>query len=248
MAPLEIAVIVLGTVAVRLLSGTDRSCARRRLAALRPAPARTPRLPGLLSRQALHWSVPFVPALTLTLIVGPFAGFAAGVPIGCALWWGLRRADTPNSRLGRAGAAAGLPIAIDLLVAGLRAGGSMTEVLTAVTDAVSGPIGRPLGEVAEQLRLGADPAAAWRGVDGPPELTAVGRALARAADSGAPIADILERQAAEIRGASRNAALARSQRLGVLVVAPLGLCFLPAFVLIGIVPLAAGLVSGLALS
>jgi hypothetical protein len=40
-------------------------------------------------------------------------------------------------------------------------------------------------------------------------------------------------------------AVARSQRVGVLVVAPLGLCFLPAFVLIGVVPLAAGLVGGL---
>ncbi|MFD0804371.1 type II secretion system F family protein, partial [Streptomonospora algeriensis] len=110
-----------------------------------------------------------------------------------------------------------------------------------------GPLGRSLGGVAEQLRLGADPRAAWRSAADTEEFAAIGRALARTSESGAPVATVLERHAAELRDTARVRALTRTQRLGVLSAAPLGVCFLPAFVLIGVVPLAAGLVSGLAL-
>ena len=44
-----------------------------------------------------------------------------------------------------------------------------------------------------------------------------------------------------VRAALTDAAEARAQRAGVLIAAPLGLCFLPAFVLVGIVPLVATL-------
>ncbi|MFD0891079.1 type II secretion system F family protein, partial [Streptosporangium algeriense] len=59
--------------------------------------------------------------------------------------------------------------------------------------------------------------------------------------SGAPVADILTRLADDARQEARSAASAAALRVGVQAVAPLGLCFLPAFVCLGIVPVVAGL-------
>jgi pilus assembly protein TadC len=62
------------------------------------------------------------------------------------------------------------------------------------------------------------------------------RALGRALDSGAPVATTVAAVADEQRRRRRWAAEAAARRAGVLAVAPLALCFLPAFVLLGVVP------------
>ncbi|MCU1692975.1 MAG: hypothetical protein JWM64_2066, partial [Frankiales bacterium] len=49
------------------------------------------------------------------------------------------------------------------------------------------------------------------------------------------------RLAAEARASATARAEQRARRAGVLAVAPLGLCFLPAFVLLGVVPVVVGL-------
>jgi pilus assembly protein TadC len=69
------------------------------------------------------------------------------------------------------------------------------------------------------------------------------RAMSRAAQSGAPVADVLTRLADDAREALRAESVASARRVGVMAVAPLGLCFLPAFVLLGIIPVIAGLAS-----
>ncbi|MUL39653.1 type II secretion system F family protein [Streptomonospora sp. PA3] len=247
---LETGVVALGTAAVLLLRGEPaRDRALRRLGRLAPAgPPPRPRARTRLSRVLLLWGVPCAPVATLLAVAGPPAAVLVGLPIAAALRWRLARADPPaGSRTDRARVLAGLPVAVDLLAAGLRAGGALEDVLAAVADGVGGPLGKALGGVAEQLRLGADPRAVWRSADGTEEFEAIGRALARASESGAPVAALLERHATELRDTARARALTRTQRLGVLSAAPLGLCFLPAFVLIGVVPLAAGLVSDLTL-
>ncbi|GAA1786121.1 type II secretion system F family protein [Streptomonospora arabica] len=250
MGLVETSVVALGTAAVLLLRGESaRSRALRRLRRLRPAePERTERAHGDPRRLMLLWGVPCAPAATLLFVVGPLAAVLVGLPIAAALRWRLARGDRHTvSRADRARMLAGLPVAVDLLVAGLRSGVALENALGAVAAAVGGPLGHSLGEVADQLRLGADPRAAWAAAADTEEFAAIGRALVRASESGAPVAAILERHAAEIRDTARVRALARTQRLGVLSAAPLGLCFLPAFVLIGVVPLAASLISGLTL-
>ncbi|MDT0304033.1 type II secretion system F family protein [Streptomonospora wellingtoniae] len=250
MGLVEVSVIALGTAAVLLLrGGSARSRALRRLRRLRPPdPPRPAHAHGVPLRLLLHWGVPCAPAATLLLAAGPLAAILVGVPIAAALRWRLAQGDRHTvSRADRARVLAGLPVAVDLLVSGLRAGGALEDALGAVAMSLRGPLGRSLGEVAEQLRLGAEPRAAWAAAADTEEFAAIGRALARASESGAPVAAILERHAAEIRDTARVRALARTQRLGVLSAAPLGLCFLPAFVLIGVVPLAASLISGLTL-
>jgi pilus assembly protein TadC len=72
------------------------------------------------------------------------------------------------------------------------------------------------------------------------------RAALRSASSGASLASVAADTAAEVRAAARDLAAARGQRASVLITGPLGLCFLPAFLALGVVPVVIGLAAGLA--
>jgi pilus assembly protein TadC len=98
--------------------------------------------------------------------------------------------------------------------------------------------------VAAALAVGSPPGEAWAalaGAGGDDVLGPAARALARAADGGAPVAAAVSRLAAEARADARARGEQAARRVGVLAVAPLGLCFLPAFVLLGVVPVIVGL-------
>jgi len=75
-----------------------------------------------------------------------------------------------------------------------------------------------------------------------PELAPVATAMVRVWDSGAAIADSLHRVAADLRAARRAHLLTRARVVGVRAVLPLGLCFLPGFLLIGVLPVVASLI------
>ncbi|MGX5658004.1 type II secretion system F family protein, partial [Geodermatophilus nigrescens] len=92
---------------------------------------------------------------------------------------------------------------------------------------------------AARLRLGAAPLAAWAST--PAELAGLGRVLVRAGESGTQAAGALRVLAAETRQAARSDAEAAVRRAGVWVLAPLGACFLPAFVCLGIAPMVIGI-------
>ena len=70
----------------------------------------------------------------------------------------------------------------------------------------------------------------------PPEAARIGDAVARSVDSGAAVARALSRVADDLRSARAATVEATASRVGVLIVLPLGLCFLPAFVFAGIAP------------
>jgi hypothetical protein len=87
-----------------------------------------------------------------------------------------------------------------------------------------------------ELRLGGEPADAWEHVAGIAGGDRLATAAVRSARSGAAMASALSRFADDLRSDRAAAAEAAARRAGVLVVLPLGLCFLPAFVLAGLVP------------
>ncbi|MCW2599061.1 MAG: type secretion system protein, partial [Frankiales bacterium] len=70
-------------------------------------------------------------------------------------------------------------------------------------------------------------------------------ALTRAAEGGAPVAVGVLRVAEDARREATGRAERAARRAGVLAVGPLGLCFLPAFLLLGVVPAVLGLVAPL---
>jgi len=69
--------------------------------------------------------------------------------------------------------------------------------------------------------------------------------LALSAATGLPLAALVRGAARDVRRARSAAQAAATHRLAVLVVLPTGLCLLPAFVLLGVVPLILDLLTGL---
>ncbi len=129
-----------------------------------------------------------------------------------------------------------LPLTIELLAACLRAGRPPQQALTTVAAAIQGPLGDLLAEVAHRLTLGADPQDAWGLLRTEPPCAAVARAIDRSLTSGAPLSRTLERLADDTRQAHHHAADQYARTIESRSALPLGLCFLPAFVLLSIIP------------
>jgi Flp pilus assembly protein TadB len=180
-------------------------------------------------------------AVSCAVLLGGFLGVVAGIGVAVTAARLLARLESRAARQRRARLVADLPVAIDLLAACLRGGSSWAESVDAVAAALGGPVGTELHWVAARIRLGADPAATWLALADEPELAALARTAARASESGSALASTLGRLAQDQRRVARADASARARAAGVRAVVPLGLCFLPAFVLIGIVPAVAGI-------
>jgi len=134
-----------------------------------------------------------------------------------------------------------LPLAADLMAACLAAGAAPETALSAAAGAVAGPVGEVLAGVATSLRLGADPRSAWGAFVLDDQVGPLARAAVRSLDGGTPLADAMRRCADDLRVRRRALADAAVRTVEVRSAGPLGLCFLPAFVLVGVVPTVVGL-------
>jgi pilus assembly protein TadC len=171
-------------------------------------------------------------------MVGPAAGGAAAVLLGPGAGLFARRLA---SRPVRAGPAPSLPLALDLAAAALRAGQTVASALRLSAPVLPDPLARQWQRAAGLLALGADPEQAWAVLAEEPVLVPLAVSARRSADSGARLARTLTQLATDTRAELRAGAMARANRAGVLAMAPLGLCFLPAFVCLGIVPTIVGI-------
>ena len=124
---------------------------------------------------------------------------------------------------------------IDLLALTLRGGAGLVEAMEAVATRVGGPLGLHLQTVAAARRWGVEDATAWASI--PSAWRPAARALRMAATAGVPPADVLARAAEEVRRAEQQRLEVATATLGVRIVLPLGLVFLPAFVLTTVVPI-----------
>ncbi|MCF6737578.1 type II secretion system F family protein [Blastococcus sp. KM273129] len=188
---------------------------------------------------ARRWVLAGAAGFAAGLLVGGGAGACAAVVVTGAGERLLRAAAPDRDAEERVALLRELPVACELLAACLGSGLPLAGALAAVAGAVPGPLGRRLQGVAALHRMGAPPRRAWAGQ--PAELGGLARVLVRAGESGAAAVPALHALAGETRSAARAQAQAAVQRAGVLVLAPLGLCFLPAFVCLGVVPLVLGL-------
>jgi len=80
--------------------------------------------------------------------------------------------------------------------------------------------------------------------DGGRDGREIDRIIGLAAAAGAPVAELLRAEAFRVRRATRARGVARAAALGVRLMIPLGVCVLPAFVLLGVAPLVISVVSG----
>ena len=129
----------------------------------------------------------------------------------------------------------------ELLAACLEAGLPVAGAVLATATPLTGAAGSGMRRVAGLLELGADPVDAWRTVEHRQTLAAFARAAARSAGTGAALARVARTECARLRAEITDAAQARAQRAAVLITGPLGLCFLPAFLVLGIAPVVIGL-------
>lgn len=207
---------------------------------------RMPRQPGV--RNALRAWLPAGGALCAGwVLIGGWGGAAAGliIGVGVARWRDRQVRGRLIEEYDPAVAARQLPLAADLLAACIAAGASPVSAAQAVGEALQGPVGERLARGAAEIRLGAEAADAWQRLAALPGAAALARLLERAGDSGVPAAARVGRLAAEARDEWSRAATARARRAGVMVTVPVGLCFLPAFIAIGVLPVVIGLAGGL---
>jgi pilus assembly protein TadC len=210
----------------------------RRLGWARRSGAGRPRRPLLADGPLRRRSLALAAGLAVAVLVGGGTGAVVGGGVVVLAERGLRRAALRGRRDG-AELAEELPFACDLLAVCLAAGVPVHAALEAVGRSVPGSLGGELLRVAGLARLGAEPARAWHGA--PPQLESLARLVQRAEVSGARAVPALTSLAGDLRSANRSAIEVGVRRAGVRVLAPLGLCFLPAFVCLGIVPLVIGL-------
>jgi pilus assembly protein TadC len=128
------------------------------------------------------------------------------------------------------------PQALDLMAAGLAAGMPVRLAARVVVDAFESPLSVDLGRVLALTDLGVAEAEAWRSLVGHPQLGPAAVDLARSVDSGTLMVESLSRHAAAAREARRTALVVRARSVGVRSVLPLMSCFIPAFLLLGVVP------------
>jgi Flp pilus assembly protein TadB len=184
--------------------------------------------------------------VVVAVLVGGVAGLVVGAFAGGVLGRWLRRIEKRPDAERAAAARRELPLAADLLAGCLAGGAPPSRAVVAVAAALGPPLSVVLGPVAGQLSLGTDPSVAWASAVAQPGLGEVVRPLARVvgrSGTGARAAPALHRLACELREQAGAEASVRAQAVGVRAAGPLGLCFLPAFVLLGVVPSAVGLLA-----
>lgn len=141
---------------------------------------------------------------------------------------------------------AGVAQVCELLAICLDAGRPPRAALRVVARVVDEPSAGPLEGVLQQIDLGVDEAQAWAGLASTPGYRGVARDLARGVHSGLGLSATLRQHAADARRDALAAAQVVARAAGVKAVVPLMLCFLPAFLLLGVVPIFGAVAAGLA--
>jgi Flp pilus assembly protein TadB len=234
---------VLAAWAVAFAISPSGQASRRgaRLTSARPAvPARQGRL-GRPAGPLLMRIACVATGVLLVFVIGGVAGVVVG---GVTALWGPRLLsvlESRSQRQRRIDLERQMPATADLLAACLAAGATPVEATRAVAQAIGDPIATPLRRLTGALDLGADPVNAWSTLASEATLRPMARAVSRSAETGAPLAALLTAVSDDQRDAMRARAAAAARAAGVRSVAPLVACFLPAFILVGIVPVVASL-------
>jgi hypothetical protein len=180
--------------------------------------------------------------MSRALVCGVLAALAvllSGLSGGAAR---VRRWARPGHRRGRRSEAEAIsgPLMLDLVAAALAAGAPVGTTLDLVAGALREYAPGQAEHLAHLARRQAlalpDPSRA-----GPAWLAVLDRTLLLARDAGVPPADVLVSAAADERRRRADRRRLAAARLGVQVVLPTGLCLLPAFALLTVVPMVVAL-------
>jgi Flp pilus assembly protein TadB len=218
--------------------------ARPRLPAV-GQPGRTPGPARADWMQRWRWLLAVLAGVGAFVFVGGRAAPVAAALAGIAAWWFIGRTESPATRRIRRQVRRDLPHLVDLLAAGLRGGATPAAGVRMACSALPGPAADRLTGVTERLELGVDPERVWASLAEDPDLAPLGRALARSHRTGAGVVSTIEQLADDLGRSARAHVEERARTVGVRAALPLGLCLLPSFLLLGIVPLVVGMLSDL---
>jgi Flp pilus assembly protein TadB len=200
----------------------------------------TPSKSGEDAQPASRWSTrrllsAVVTALAGVLGIGGLIGWLVGPGAAAGLLLATRPPAPP------AAVPEDVPVVVELLAGCLAAGLALPEALEAASIAGDPVTHDACLAAASALRRGAPATEAWQAWYADPWLQPVALTTARTTQSGAAVADDLRRVAARLRARRHSRIQQRVQQASVLSVIPLGLLFLPAFVLVAVVPMVIGL-------
>ncbi|MCE5292186.1 MAG: type II secretion system F family protein [Nocardiaceae bacterium] len=172
--------------------------------------------------------------LLLAAAVGVWSGPGRrGATARSAVAYEKKRSDDPLALAG----------AFDLLATALTAGMALPAAAAVVAKHAPHPLDVALRKAADLTELGAEASAVWAEAARHRETESLARLARRSARSGAAFANAVSELAEAHRQQVENLVRERAERAGVLIAGPLGLCFLPAFVCLGIAPVVVGLAS-----
>lgn len=181
---------------------------------------------------------------TLGTLFGTVPGLVCltlGAILSIAAWrWSnrmVRRAVPTTSAPG---------LEIDLLAIALSSGASIDRARGAVDDALKqcglGAIAEGAAPGSRRTRSGADVRAAGPAPSSDTAM-AIDSVLTLSRAAGIPAADLLVSEAESVRRDARSRAQRAAAALGTRLMLPLGICVLPAFMLVGVVPLVLSVLS-----
>ncbi|MDR0435759.1 MAG: type II secretion system F family protein [Propionibacteriaceae bacterium] len=181
-------------------------------------------------------------------VFGQFCLFGACCLAGAGLIWTERLSDprrtVGSSAAGQANAErTGFAPTLELLAAVVRSGAPLRAATATVAAVVSGPVGQRLREIRALTDIGLGDAEAWRSLRDNPLWSEVARQIAHGADSGAGLDLVLRRAASRQRDRVAAELLVQARRVGAKSALPLVTCYLPAFMLVGVLPIIGSLAS-----
>ncbi|HET6359867.1 type II secretion system F family protein [Streptomyces sp.] len=241
---LGVLVCVVAAMAFTIAARRRRRAVRRRIQALLRVERERQRRRPEYGAWTRRWAAPLGALITGCVLVGGVTGCVVGLggAYGVSRW---QRRRKPAAGAEDQEASRQLPLAADLLAACISAGAGPREAAEAVGESLGGPVGERLARAAAELRLGGEPARAWGWFGRISGAEALGRCLERADSTGAPAAEPVSRLAERFRADRARAVAQRGRKAQVLITAPVGLCFLPAFLAVGVAPVVIGLADGL---
>jgi tight adherence protein B len=204
---------------LRELAGAlrDEAQLRREVASALAAPVSSARLVLALPLMAVLFGAAFG-FDTVAVLLGNPLGLACVGSGGGLLWAARGWSRALVARATSSTAERGLEL--ELVAMALSGGASVERAREIVREALV-PVGATESD--------------WADVDA---------VIAVAARAGAPVAELLRAEAARRRRTARADGAAKAAALGVRLMLPLGVCVLPAFVLLGVVPLIVSVVTG----
>lgn len=165
---------------------------------------------------------------------------AVGPLIATAVWIGLGRLEPQGARRRRLETIYALPQALDLVQACVGSGQPLRHAIATVGEAMGPPVSDLFDAVTNAISVGMSDEQAWQVLENNPIVGSLARDLARSTAWGMAITDVLAQHSNDLRRLGKNQRLASAKTVGVKSVLPLGVCYLPAFILIGVVPVIAG--------